>query len=355
MDYLSCHIEKEPFGVTDEGAPVYQYTLINDRGAMVKVINYGAIVRELWVPDRTGTLFDVVLGFDSLVDYERENSNYFFGAIMGRYANRIARGRFSIDGITYQLALNDGDRPNSLHGGVKGFHTRLFKAVPMKTPDGPSLVMTYFSHDGEEGFPGNLELTVIYTLTHRNELKIEYSATVDKPTVVNLTNHSYFNLSGDGTILDHELFINADHYTPVDENLIPTGEIAPVEGTPYDLRRFRKLKEAIEPLKNTKVRGFDINYVLNGKPGELKLAAVLRNPKTGIVLEMYTTEPGLQLYTGNFLNVKGKRGRYYEPYSGLCLEAQHFPDSPNHPNFPSTLLRPGEAYHQLTIYKFSTE
>lgn len=225
----------------------------------------------------------------------------------------------------------------------------------MKTPDGPSLVLKYLSHDGEEGYPGNLDLTVIYTLTNENELRIEYHATTDKPTIVNLTHHSYFNLSGEGTILDHELMINADHYTPVDENLIPTGEITPVEGTPYDLRSFRRLKDAIEPLKDTPVRGFDINYVLNGKDGELKLAAVLKDRKSGRVMKVYTTEPGLQLYTGNFLDVKGKCGRYYGSYSGLCLETQHFPDSPNHPNFPTTILRPGEEYRQVTVYRFSTE
>ena len=281
MNYLTCHIEKEFFGTTSEGIPVHQYTLINKNSAMVKIITYGAIVRELWVPDRTGTLSDVVLGFDTLQEYEEKNPNYFFGAIVGRYANRIAYGRFSIDGVTYQLALNDGDRPNALHGGVKGFYTRVFKAIPMKTPRGPSLVLKHFSHDGEEGYPGNLDLTVIYTLTNENELKIEYRATTDKPTVVNLTHHSYFNLSGEGTILDHDLMINADRYTPVDENLIPTGEIAPVEGTPYDLRSFRKLGDAIEPLKTSPTKGFDINYILNGEDGKLKLAAVLRDGKSG--------------------------------------------------------------------------
>ncbi|PLV57440.1 aldose epimerase family protein [Thermotoga sp. SG1] len=355
MDYLMCHIEKEFFGTTFEGIPIYQYTLVNKNGAMVKIITYGAIVRELWVPGRSGTLFDVVLGFDSLQEYEEKNASYFFGAIVGRYANRIAGGSFKIDGVTYQLALNDGDRPNALHGGVKGFYTRVFKAIPMKTPKGPSLVLKYLSHDGEEGYPGNLDVTVIYTLTNENELKIEYRATTDKPTVVNLTHHSYFNLSGDGTILDHEIMINADHYTPVDENLIPTGEISSVEGTPYDLRSFKRLEDAIEPLKDTPTRGFDINYVLNGKDGELKLAAVLKSKKTSVRMEVYTTEPGLQFYTGNFLDVKGKGGKYYSPYSGLCLEAQHFPDSPNHSNFPSTILRPGEEYRQITVYKFSME
>ena len=272
---------------------------------------------------------------------------------MGRYANRIAHGRFSIDGVTYQLALNDGDRPNALHGGVKGFHSRVFKAIPMKTPDGPSLVLKYFSHDGEEGYPGNLDLTVVYTLTNDNELKIDYLVTTDRPTIVNLTHHSYFNLAGEGTILDHELMINADHYTPVDDKLVPTGEIAFVGGTPYDLRSFKKLSEAIEPLKASTSKGFDVNYVLNGKDKEMRLAAVLKEKNSGRRMEVYTTEPGLQLYTGNFLDVKGKHGRYYRPCSGLCLEAQHFPDSPNRPNFPSTLLRPGEEYRQTTVYRFT--
>jgi aldose 1-epimerase len=352
MEYLMSHIEKEFFGATSEGIPVYQYTLINKNGMMAKIITYGAIVRELWVPDSSGTLSDVVLGFDTLQEYEAKNSNFFFGAIVGRYANRIAGGRFEIDGVTYQLALNDGDRPNALHGGVKGFYTRVFKAVPIKTPTGPSLVLKYLSHDGEEGYPGNLDLTVIYTLTNENELKVEYRATTDKPTVVNLTQHSYFNLAGDGSILDHELMINADNYTPVDDNLIPTGEIAPVEGTPFDLRSFKVLRDAIEPLKSTTTKGFDINYVLNGEDGKLKLAAVLRDKRSRRRMEVYTTEPGLQLYTGNFLDVKGKCGTYYGPYSGLCLEAQHFPDSPNHANFPSTILRPGEEYRQVTVYRF---
>ncbi|PLV59029.1 aldose epimerase family protein [Thermotoga sp. KOL6] len=355
MEYLMCHIEKELFGSTSEGTPVYQYTLINKKGSIAKIITYGAILRELWVPDKSGTLSDVVLGFDTLQEYEKKNSHYFFGAIVGRYANRISRGRFSIDGVTYQLALNDGDRPNALHGGVKGFYTRIFKAIPMKTPNGPSLVLKYLSHDGEEGYPGNLDLTIVYTLTNSNELKIEYTATTDKPTIVNLTHHSYFNLSGEGTILDHELSVNAYHYTPVDENLIPTGEIVPVENTPYDLREAKNLGEAIDPLKTSLTKGFDTNFVLNGKCGELKLAAVLKDRKSGRKMEVYTTEPGLQLYTGNFLDVKGKCGRYYSSYSGVCLEAQHFPDSPNHSNFPSTLLYPGKVYHQITVYKFDVE
>jgi len=348
-----CHIEKELFGTTAEGTPVYQYTLINKNGLMAKIITYGATLKELWVPDKTGTFSDVVLGFDTLQEYEEKNSNYFFGAVVGRYANRIAYGRFSIDGVTYQLALNDGDRPNALHGGVKGFYSRVFKAIPMKTPNGPSLVLKYFSHDGEEGYPGNLDLTVIYTLTNDNELKIDYSATTDKPTIVNLTNHSYFNLTGEGTILDHELMINADRYTPVDDNLVPTGKIAPVEGTPYDLRSFKKLSEAIEPLKSSMTKGFVVNYVLNGNGKGMKLAAILKDGSSERKMEVYTTEPSLHLYTGNYLDIKGKCGKYYKPYSGLCLEAQHLPDSPNHSNFPSTLLRPGEEYHQTTVYRFT--
>lgn len=351
-------IEKSFYGFTKDGTPIDQYTLVNANGAMVKIINYGGIVTELWVPDKDGLLRDVVLGFDTLAEFEGPNDPYF-GCIVGRYANRIAQGRFTIDGITYQLACNDagGARPNMLHGGVKGFQDVVWKAIPMKTPEGPALRLKYLSHDGEEGFPGNLDVTVTYTLTNDNALKIEYVATTDKPTVVNLTNHAYFNLEGEGlgTILDHELMIAADNYTPVDNNLIPTGEIAPVAGTPLDFREPHKIGERIQAFAEPPFKGYDHNFVLNNQTGELALAARVKAPGSGIVMEVYTTQPGIQLYTGNWLDLKGKGGKYYGQYAGFCLETQHYPDSPNHPNFPSTLLAPGEVYKQVTVYKFLVE
>ncbi len=351
---MDIYIERSFYGITEEGIPVDQYTLINKNGLIIKIITYGATITELWVPDRNGVLGDIVLGFDTLCEYENPNNPYL-GCIVGRYANRIAKGRFNIDGISYQLALNNGE--NSLHGGIKGFHRKVFKAIPMKLPSGPALRLKYLSHDGEEGYPGNLDISVTYILSNNNELVIEYIATTDKPTIINLTNHSYFNLLGEGSydILDHELAILADSYTPVDNNLIPTGEIVPVENTPLDFRTPRKIGERIKELKYPPFNGYDHNFVLRNQKGELSLCATVYEPKSGRLMEVYTTQPGVQLYTGNWLNIKGKGGKYYREHFGFCLETQHYPDSPNHPNFPNVILRPQEIYKEITIYKFLTK
>lgn len=356
---IAGEVEKIPWGTTTEGAPIDLYTLSNDNGVMVQLTNYGATVVALYVPDKEGNLDDVVLGFDSISDYEKPDPyNPYFGATIGRYGNRIAGGQFTLEGKTYTLAQNNG--PNHLHGGLKGFKDRIFKAIPMKTPEGPAVRFKYLSHDGEEGYPGNLQVSVTFTLTNDNELKIKYLATTDKPTVVNLTNHSYFNLAGEGSgdILDHELMIVADNYTPADDTLIPTG-IAPVAGTPLDFTTPHKIGERIEQLLRKEgddpFKGYDHNFVLDNQSGDLALAARAKEASTGRVMEVYTTEPGVQLYTGNWVNTRGKEGKLYGQYSGFCLETQHYPDSPNNPDFPSTVLRPGEVYSTLTIYKFLVE
>lgn len=333
------------------------YTLTNKNGVSAKITNYGGIVVSLNVPDKSGQLGDVVLGFDNLEDYRKAHP--FFGALAGRYGNRIANGKFSLNGIEYRLAQNDG--PNSLHGGLKGFDKVIWKAKPIDTPAGPTLELTYLSQDGEEGYPGNLSVKVVYTLTHDNELRIDYTATTDKDTIVNLTHHSYFNLAGagKGDILDHELMIKADRFTPVDETLIPTGELKPVAGTSFDFTRPTKIGLRIdqedEQLKFG--RGYDHNYVLTKADGSLALAARVFEPTSGRVMEVWTTEPGIQFYSGNFLDGSniGKGGQPYPRRSGFCLETQHFPDSPNHPNFPSTVLKSGETYRSTTIYKFSVQ
>lgn len=335
------------FGNTKEGIAVDEYTLINENRTTAKILTYGGIIRELWVPSKQGKFIDVVLGYDTLEEYEKNPG--FLGTIVGRFANRIAYGKFEIDGVSYQLALNDRGRPNSLHGGYKGFHTKVWKASSSVTPEGVKLTLRYLSHDGDEGYPGNLDVTVIYTLTNDNELKIEYFATTDKPTIVNLTQHSYFNLAGGGKIYDHYVMINADKYTPVNEYLIPTGEIAQVENTPFDLRKLTKVGQAIQKLMDSPARGFDFNFVLNGN-----LAAIAQEPVTGIRMEVYTTKPGLQFYTGNYLaGLKGKYGQIYDQHTGFCLETQYFPDSPNHKNFPNAVLRPGEVYKHNTTFKFT--
>nr|WP_322785257.1 aldose epimerase family protein [Pseudothermotoga thermarum] len=346
-------IQKNLFGLSSKGKSVYQYTLSSESGLVCKILNYGGTIKELWIPDKNGKLIDVVLGFDTLEEYEKFNSSYFFGSIIGRYANRIANGRFQIDNKIYQLPLNDGDRPNTLHGGLNGFHSAVFDAAFEETNSKQAvLVLKYKSSDGEEGFPGNLDVTVTYTLADL-QLVVEYFATTDKPTVVNMTQHSYFNLSAKDTILDHYLVINGDFYTPVDENLIPTGEIKPVEGTALDFRKPRKISDGISQILQEGFLGYDHNFVIKGKVGELRFAAALFEESTGICMEVYTTQPGLQLYTGNYLsNVRGKHGRIYNRYAGLCLETQNFPDAPNHENFPSALLLPGQVYHHKTIYKF---
>lgn len=342
------------FGMLDDQL-VKLFTLTNASGAQASITEYGGIVVSIKVPDRDGNLGDVALGYDNLDAYVQDTP--YFGAITGRYANRIAAGRFEIDGTTYELPVNNG--PNSLHGGIKGFDKVVWKGEP--TAPGDGVTFRYVSADGEEGYPGKLDATVTYTWTDANELKIEYLASTDKPTVINLTNHSYFNLKDGGasTILEHELMINADRYTPVaDAGAIPTGELASLDGTPLDFREATVIGERIEE-ENEQLgfgSGYDHNYVLNASGEELTVAATVYDPASGRVMEVLTEEPGVQFYSGNFLDGHhvGKGGVGYERRSGLCLETQHFPDSPNQPNFPSTVLRPGETYATSTIYRFST-
>jgi aldose 1-epimerase len=349
-------IQQQPFGVTADGIEVDLYTLTNSHGLTLSIANYGGIVTRLAVPDRDGSFEDIVLGYDSLADYERGSP--YFGAIIGRYGNRVARGRFTLNGVEYRLATNDGE--NHLHGGVKGFDKVVWAAEPYTTPNEAGLRLSYVSPDGEEGYPGRLEVGVTYALTEANELRIEYQAESDKPTIVNLTHHGYFNLAGhdSGDILGHELKLYADNFTPVDAGLIPTGEIRSVAGTPFDFREPTLVGARIGD-ENEQLRfagGYDHNFVLRDYDGSLRLAARAYDPTSGRVMEVRTTEPGLQFYSGNFLDGSniGKGGTPYPYRSGFCLETQHFPDSPNHPNFPSTVLRPGELYETTTIYTFST-
>lgn len=341
-------IKKVAWGKAD-GQPVSLYTLTNKHGMVAKITNYGGIVTELHTPDRNGQMGDVVLGFDNLAQYLKGDP--YFGAIVGRFGNRIAKGTFKLDGKTYHLPINNG--PNSLHGGTKGFDKRVWKATPHMTANGPALTLAYLSKNGEEGYPGDLHTTVTYTLTNDNALRIEYTATTDKDTPLNLTNHSYFNLAGSGDILDTDMTIAADRYTPVDANMIPTGKIVSVKGTPLDFTTPHKIGERIGQMTETK--GYDHNFVLNSGGGKLAFAARAHDPLTGRVMEVYTTQPGVQFYTGNFLDgtLTGKRGEVYRQHDAFCLETQHFPDSPNHPNFPSSILHPGQTYHQVTVYKFS--
>lgn len=327
------------------------FTLTNAHGVKMEVTNYGGRIVSLLVPDKEGKLGDVVLGYDSLPQYL--TGNLYFGAMIGRYGNRIAKGKFSLNGKEYQLALNNG--ANALHGGPHGFHQVYWNVIP-SAPN--ALIMTYRSADGEENYPGTLNVTVTYTLTDKNEVVIDYEATTDQETIVNLTHHSFFNLAGagNGDILDHELTIAADRFCPVDSGLIPSGELKKVNGTPFDFSKPHKIGERInqsdEQLKYGK--GYDHNWVLTKKGNELSLAATVREPKSGRTMEVWTTEPGLQFYSGNFLDGKdiGKGNKAYAYRSAFCLEAQHFPDSPNHFNFPATVLKPGEVYKQKTIYKF---
>jgi aldose 1-epimerase len=344
-------IVRSDFGKTKDGKSVDLYTLTNKNGLVAKITNYGGIITELHVPDRNGQDGNIVLGFASLDKYVAGHP--FFGAIAGRVANRIGKGRFTLDGKEYKLAVNNG--PNSLHGGNVGFDKKVWDAEPVSSKEGPALRMQYVSPDGEEGYPGTLTTTVIYTLTDDNELKIDYKATTNKPTIVNLTNHSYFNLAGDGngTVLDHELTINADNYTVFDATQIPTGEIKPVAGTPLDFRKPTPIGQRIDQTGG----GYDHNFVLNGKTGQMKLCARVRDPKSGRVMEIRTTEPGVQLYTANGLDGKitGTSGKPYPKYGAFCLETQHYPDSVNHPEFPSVVLRPGQTYHTTTVHKFSAK
>ena len=345
-------IEKKPFGKTADGKDVDLYVLTNAKGMTAKVMTYGAILTELDVPDRDGKMADVVLGFDDLKGYL--GAHPFFGATVGRVANRIAKGKFTLDGKEYKLAANNG--PHTLHGGKKGFDKYVWHAEPADARHGAGVRLSRTSPDGEEGFPGNLKVAVTYTLTDKDELRIDYEATTDKATPVNLTNHSYFNLAGhaSGTIDDQVMMIAADEYTPGDATLIPTGKVEPVKGTPFDFTKPTVIGSRFKELKDTPV-GYDLNYVLNAHGKLAELAARANDPKSGRVLEMYTTEPGVQFYTSNFLDgkQKGKDGVTYAQHAAFCLEAQHFPDAVHHADFPSIILKPGDTYRQTTIYKFS--
>src|SRR5262245_31525684 len=346
-------VNRAAFGKTRDGRPVDLYTLTNANGLEMRVITYGGIITSLKAPDRLGQLGDIVLGFDTIDGYLQDPP--YFGAIVGRYGNRIANAQLTLNGTTYKLAANNG--PNHLHGGVNGFDKVVWNAVPGDTADGLSVTLTRTSPDGEEGYPGTLQASVRYTLTDKNELTIDYRATTDKATPVNLTQHSYFNLAADGSdILDHELTIHASRYTPVDTTLIPTGELAPVQGTPFDFQKATPIGARIDTaniqLKNG--GGYDHNWVLDRPGNGLQPAARVVEPKSGRTLDVATTEPGLQFYSGNFLDgsITGKGGRVYKHRSGLCLETQHYPDSPNHPAFPSTILQPGQTYSSKTVITF---
>ena len=353
-------VQKEIFGRMPDGREVELYTLTNANGLKARITTYGAIVVSLEVPDRNGKLGDITLGFDTLEEYLKGHP--YFGAIVGRYGNRIGKGRFTLNDIEYQLATNNGE--NHLHGGVKGFDKVVWDAEPVRQDDAVGVKLTYLSKDGEEGYPGNLSCTVTYTLTNKDELKVSYEAQTDKPTPVNLTHHSYFNLAGQGTgdILGHELMLNTDRFTPVDEGLIPTGELRPVKGTPMDFTKptaiGARIEQDYEQLRYGK--GYDHNWVLNRVPRKsddsLTLAARVYEPTSGRMMEIYTTEPGIQFYSGNFLDGSniGKGGRVYQHRYGFCLETQHFPDSPNKPNFPSVILKPGQKYTHVAVHRFYT-
>ena len=360
-------VTRAPFGKTPDGKVVEVFTLTNAKGVEARAITYGGIITSLRVPDRSGAMGDVVLGFDSLDGYLKGHP--YFGAIVGRYGNRIGGGRFTLDGRTFKLVTNNG--PNHLHGGTVGFDKVIWAAEPAAS--GAGVVFTHASPDGDEGYPGTLKSRVSYTLTDRNELVVEYHATTDKPTHVNLTQHTYFNLAGSGDILGHELTVHADRYTPVDSTLIPTGELAPVSGTPFDFRKptavGARISQPHEQLKHG--GGYDHNFVVNGRPGvpatragrggveagDVRPAARLTEAKSGRTLDVSTTEPGVQFYSGNFLDgsLKGKGGQVYQKRAGLCLETQHYPDSPNKPKFPSTVLRPGQTYQSRTVFTFGVQ
>jgi len=351
-------VTSAPFGATADGRTAELFTLTNGHGIQIRLTNYGGIITSLRTPDRSGRLDDIVLGYDSLAGYLR-NSPYF-GAIVGRYGNRIARGIFALDGTTYRLAVNNG--PNSLHGGLRGFDKVIWTATPFQNHEGTGVALDYTSPDMEEGFPGTLRAHVTYTLTEDDRLIVDYQATTDRATPVNLTQHTYWNLAGSARrdILGHELTINADSMTPVDSTLITTGEITPVSGTPFDFRTPKTIGARVDQRQDAQIRygnGYDHNFVLNrgGAAGDaLVRAAHVAEPSSGRTLDIFTTEPGLQFYSGNFLDgsITGKGGAVYRFRYGLALETQHYPDSPNHPNFPSTILRPGQQYHTRTVYQF---
>ena len=345
------NLTKSVYGKLADGTQVDVYTLTNAAGMRARLITFGAILVSLETPDRDGKLADVTLGYDTLGEWVKGTS--YFGATVGRYANRIAKGKFTLDGKAYTLATNNG--PNHLHGGIKGFNKVLWDAKPVRAANAVGVAFTRVSKDGEEGYPGNLTATVVYTLTSANELKIDYTATTDKPTIVNLTHHSYWNLTGGaaGDILGHELMLAADQYTPTDEGLIPTGVMAPVKGTPLDFTKPTAIGARIAKVAG----GYDHNFPLRAKGPEMALAARVTEPKSGRVLEISTTEPGIQFYSGNFLDGTeiGKGGVAYKKHFGFCLESQHYPDSPNKPDWPSVVLRPGQTYRHTTIHKFSAK
>ena len=353
-DARDLHLVRTTYGTVPDQGTAYLYTLTNANGMEVRITNYGGIVTSLLAPDATGAFADVSLGYPGLEGYFDNNPN--FGCLVGRFGNRIAKGRFMLDGQDYTLAVNNG--PNHLHGGLLGFSKKLWDAKPVRREDAVGLKLTYVSADGEEGYPGTLQTTVHYWLTNANELEIVYEAVTDKATPVNLTFHGYFNLDGEGDILDHEMMINATRYTPVDDTLIPTGELAPVANTPLDFTTPVAIGARIDA-DHEQIRrggGYDHNYVLNGQDGSLALAARVYAPESGRVMEVYTTQPGIQFYSGNFLDgtITGKAGKAYQKRYGFCLETQHYPDSPNQPAFPSCILRPGEKYFQKTVYRFTT-
>ncbi len=343
-------IHKSAFGEMPDGTPIHQYTLDNARGLRAKIITFGATLRQVEMPDRHGNTGVVTLYLDSLEDYLAGHP--FFGSIAGRYANRIAKGEFTLDGQQYTLATNNGE--NHLHGGEKGFDKAVWKAKPERGDGFVAVTFTLVSPDGDEGYPGTLTVEAKYTLTDDNEIRMEYTATTDKPTVVNLTNHAYWNLAGAGSgdVLGHELMLNADRYLPVDEGLIPLGDPAPVAGTPMDFTQPKKIGSRIERVEG----GYDHCYVLNRKGEGLALAARVVEPESGRGMELHTTQPGIQLYTGNFLDGRlTVAGKPCKRHDGFCLETEHFPDSPNRPEYPSTVLRPGETYHEVTLHKFFVE
>ena len=348
-------VTKESYGKTAAGENVDLYTLRNAKGVEAKITNFGGILVSFKVPDRNGKFDDVVLGFNDLGSYLKPHP--YFGALIGRYGNRIAKGRFTLNGVEYKLAVNNGE--NHLHGGIKGFDKVVWTGKEMRTKIGPAVVLTYLSKDGEEGYPGNLNVRVVYTLTNNDELKIEYSATTDKDTVTNLTHHSYFNLAGEGNgdILNHLVTINANSFVPTDAGSIPLGELRKVAGTPFDFLKATAIGARInqdeEQLKFG--NGYDHTWVINGRPGALRLAAQAYEPTSGRRMQVWTTEPGMQFYTGNFLDgtLTGKAGKIYQRRYGFCFETQHYPDSPNQPSFPTTTLKKGATYRSTTIYKFS--
>jgi aldose 1-epimerase len=349
-------ITSKQFGTTPDGTRVDLYTLTNDQGMEVTITNYGGAITSIQVPDRKGEAGDVVLGYDRLAEYLEYPR--FLGALIGRHANRIARGTFSLNGITYQLAQNNG--LNHLHGGMRGFDKVIWHAQTKIATGESVLQLTYLSRDGEEGYPGNLTATVAYTLSSNNELRIGYHATTDKETIVNLTNHSYFNLgSASENILTHELMLNAEAFTPIDADLIPTGELRDVHNSPMDFTENMRIGARIHDRYDQLIfaDGYDHNFVLRDGEAGLRLAARVYEPASGRIMEVFTTQPGLQFYSGNFLNgsIKGKRGIVYKKHSGFCLETQHFPDSPNHPGFPATVLKPGDEYHQVAVFRFTTD